>query len=85
VVGDVGDVQPAVDERETTERERQRRAQPGPQRGERGDGSDAGDDRDQAGEHVLADAETRAAVHERVVERVNEAQDRRDAEDQRLA
>jgi hypothetical protein len=55
------------------------------QRRERGDAGGAGGDRDQAGERVLARAETRAAVHERVVERVHEGKGDGGAEHRRLA
>ena len=67
------------------ERERERRAQPGPQRREREHAASAAGDRDRARERVLAEAEPGSAVHEGVVERVDEREQRRDGEDQRLA
>ena len=74
-----------VDEREAAEREGEGRTQPGPQRREREHARDRGGDRDRPGQRVLAEAEARSAVHERVVERVHDEQQGGDAEDQRLS
>lgn len=74
------DVEPAVDERQAAERERQRRAQPGPQGSEHDEARDTAAERDRSGEGVLPEADARPAVPERVVERAKQEQHGGDAE-----
>src|SRR6185312_6708319 len=76
----VRDVEHAVDTGEDAEAEAERRPQAGPERGEGEDPGDGRDQRDRPGERVLAQAEARAAVYERVVEGVHEARGGRDGE-----
>jgi hypothetical protein len=68
----VRDVEHPVDERERAEAERERRAQPGPQPREGEDACDRGEQGQRAGERVLAEAEARSAVDERVVQSVDQ-------------
>ena len=79
------DVQHAVDGRERPEEQRDRRAHPRARVGERVDRAEAEDERERRGEHVLAEADARLAVEERVVERVDEGDAGGGAEDERLA
>jgi hypothetical protein len=75
VTGDVDDVQAAIDRREDAVRERDPGLQAGPQAREAGDRSDAQRERDAQGERVPVGGHAGLAMHERVVERVDESED----------
>ena len=80
----MGAVQPAVHEREDAEDDRDRRAESGPEPREHGDRADARRQRDRGGETMLREPDARLPVEERVVERVEQRNRRRDPEDPRL-
>ena len=82
---DVDGVHRAVDERGDAEADRDRRAQPGAQPRERDDGSGTREQREQAGECVLAEADAGLAPEEGVVERVHDGDGHGDDEQQRFA
>ena len=82
---DVDEVERAVDDREAAEREREPGAQARAERREHEQPGDRRRERDRPGQRVLAEAEPGAAVHERVVERVHEHEQRREGEHERLA
>jgi hypothetical protein len=82
---DVLDVQHAVDGRERPEEQGEGRAQPRTQPGEGVDGGEPEHERDRRGERVLTEADAGLAMEEGVVERVNEGDGGRGAEDECLA
>ena len=79
------DVQHPVDGRERSEEQGERRTQRRPHQRERVDGTEPQYERDRGSERVLAEADTGLAMEEGVVERVDEGDGGRGAEDQRLA
>jgi hypothetical protein len=80
----VHDVERPVHDREDAERKRDSRAEAGSQPRVRDDRPDARRERDHGRERVLIEVDTGLAVHERVIERMQERDRRPGAEDERL-
>ena len=82
---DVLEVHGAVDDRHAGGEQRDRGTSDRPEGREDVGGAEAEQQRDQRAEHVLVERHARATVQERVVERVEERNGDRGAEDRRLA